>query len=344
MKRTSLIIFLAFVCVAQAAAQAGDGTFKLLDLPSSARVAAMGGTNVAMHDDDINFSAMNPALLSEKTHNMLSFNYSNYFTDINFGSVLYGRNFGDKNYTAFGASYLDYGKFLETSEENQLLGTFTAKDIILSASYARLLHPRWTIGVSFKPMMSIYERYQTYGFAFDAGVSYADKEHNFFAGFAIRNVGMSIANYRSFDGQRSLDMLPWNIELAFVKGFKHAPLRFSVTMHNWQRWDLGFRDNSVNDNPKQVSKAGKFFDMLFAHTIFNVEILPTKNMYLLVSYNHRRQREMSVYDYKTAAGFSFGAGIKVYKFHIDAGFAQYQAGHYAFHATFTTYLSEFGVK
>ena len=184
MKRNCILIVLLSLCVL-AYPQAGDGTFKLLDLPSSARVAAMGGTNVAMHDDDVNFSAMNPALLSEKTHNMLSFNYSNYFYDINFGSVLYGRNFGDKNYTAFGAHYLDYGKFLETSETNELLGTFTAKDIMLSASYARLLHPRWTIGLSFKPMISIYERYQTYGFSFDVGVGYADTKHNFYAGFSF---------------------------------------------------------------------------------------------------------------------------------------------------------------
>ncbi len=343
MKRNCILIVLLSLCVL-AYPQAGDGTFKLLDLPSSARVAAMGGTNVAMHDDDVNFSAMNPALLSEKTHNMLSFNYSNYFSDINFGSVLYGRNFGDKNYTAFGAHYLDYGKFLETSETNELLGSFTAKDIMLSASYARLLHPRWTIGLSFKPMISIYERYQTYGFSFDVGVAYADTKHNFYAGLAFRNVGMSVANYRSLDGQQSIDMLPWNIELALVKGFKHAPIRISMTAHNWQRWNLGYTDDTVATKEKSINKAASFFDMLFRHTIFNLEILPTKNIYLLVSYNHRRQMEMNVNDYKTAAGLSFGAGIKVYKFHIDAGFAQYQVGRFSFHATFTTYLSEFGVK
>lgn len=343
MKRNCILIVLLSLCVL-AYPQAGDGTFKLLDLPSSARVAAMGGTNVAMHDDDVNFSAMNPALLSEKTHNMLSFNYSNYFYDINFGSVLYGRNFGDKNYTAFGAHYLDYGKFLETSETNELLGSFTAKDIMLSASYARILHPRWTIGLSFKPMISIYERYQTYGFSFDVGVGYADTKHNFYAGLAFRNVGMSVANYRSLDGQQSIDMLPWNIELALVKGFKHAPIRISMTAHNWQRWNLGYTDDTVATKEKSINKAASFFDMLFRHTIFNLEILPTKNIYLLVSYNHRRQMEMNVNDYKTAAGLSFGAGIKVYKFHIDAGFAQYQVGRFSFHATFTTYLSEFGVK
>lgn len=343
MKRNCILIVLLSLCVL-AYPQAGDGTFKLLDLPSSARVAAMGGTNVAMHDDDVNFSAMNPALLSEKTHNMLSFNYSNYFYEINFGSVLYGRNFGDKNYTAFGAHYLDYGKFLETSETNELLGSFTAKDIMLSASYARLLHPRWTIGLSFKPMISIYERYQTYGFSFDVGVGYADTKHNFYAGLAFRNVGMSVANYRSLDGQQSIDMLPWNIELALVKGFKHAPIRISMTAHNWQRWNLGYTDDTVATKEKSINKAASFFDMLFRHTIFNLEILPTKNIYLLVSYNHRRQMEMNVNDYKTAAGLSFGAGIKVYKFHIDAGFAQYQVGRFSFHATFTTYLSEFGVK
>lgn len=344
MRRFIVSIFLWLGVVAQLFAQAGDGTFKLLELPSSARVAAMGGSNVAMHDDDLNFSAVNPALLSQGTHNKLAFNYSNYFLDVNFASVFYGRNFGDKNYTAYSAQYLDYGKFLGTSETNELTGRFTAKDIVLSASYARLLHPRWTIGITFKPVMSFYERYQTYGFAFDAGVSYADVENQFFAGMALRNLGMSVANYRSLDGQRSIDMLPLNIELALVKGFKHAPFRFSITTHNWQRWNLDYANKVVSEHQREMTKAGAFFDMLFCHTIFNIEILPTKNMYLLLSYNHRRQREMRVYDYKTAAGLSFGAGIKVHKFHLDVGFAQYQAGQYSFHATFTTYLSEFGVK
>ena len=45
--------------------------------------------------------------------------------------------------------------------------------------------------------------------------------------------------------------------------------------------------------------------MMFRHTVWAVEILPSKNMYLTVSYNHRRRKEMNVTDWKTAAGFAF---------------------------------------
>ena len=84
--------------------------------------------------------------------------------------------------------------------------------------------------------------------------------------------------------------------------------------------------------------------MMFRHTIWSIEILPTKNMYLTVSYNHRRRAEMNVSDWKTAAGFAFGAGIKIYKFNVGFSLVPYQVGNLSYHVTLSTGLSEFGVK
>lgn len=336
---------LFFVCCSlMGFGQSGFGTYKVLDVPASARVAAMGGSNVSLYDNDLSLALLNPALLSPKTHNVLTFNYTNYLSDVNYGSVLYGRNFGERNFTSYGINYIDYGKFIssETGENDALL-KFTAKDFVIHASYARLLSERWTIGLTLKPMLSVYERYKSFGFAVDAGLSYADQEHHFYAGLVVRNIGMSINGYKSIDGKRSIEMTPWDIQLGLTKGFKHAPLRLSMTIHSLQKWDLSATDATTIEKP-QKSNANKFFNNLFSHAIFNLEILPIKNLYLLVSYNHRRGRDLYVQDFKTAAGFAFGAGLKVHNFHIDLGFSQYQVGNFSYHVTFTTYMADFGVK
>ncbi|MBO8440381.1 MAG: PorV/PorQ family protein, partial [bacterium] len=150
-----LIVISAFICLPlMAAAQAGKDVFQFLNLPTGARQAGFGGSNVSIYDDDLNFVLANPALLSEKTHNMLGINYTNQFADINLGSVLFGRNFGKKNFMAFGIHYIDYGRFLETNEIDEVLGEFTAKDFAVNVIYTRWLSPRWTAGVTMKPIYS----------------------------------------------------------------------------------------------------------------------------------------------------------------------------------------------
>ncbi len=344
MRKIAILFVFCSICSFVAFGQSGFGAYKVLDVPASARVAAMGGSNVSLYDNDLSLAVINPALLSAKTHNIITFNYTNYLSDVNYGSVLYGRNFGEHNFTSYGINYIDYGKFISSeSGEDDVLLKFTAKDFVIHASYARLLSERWTIGVTLKPMLSVYERYKSFGFAVDAGLSYADQEHQFFAGLVVRNIGVGINGYKSIDGQRSIEMTPWDIQLGLTKGFKHAPLRLSMTIHSLQKWDLGATDATTIEKSEK-SGANKFFNNLFSHAIFNLEILPIKNLYLLVSYNHRRGRDLFVQDFKTAAGFAFGAGIRVHNFHIDFGFSQYQVGNFSYHATFTTYMSDFGVK
>ena len=66
----------------------------------------------------------------------------------------------------------------------------------------------------------------------------------------------------------------------------HAPLRFSMTLHNLQCWNIAPMNTEVT-----------WYDMLFRHTVWAIDIVPkSERFYLTVSYNHRRQAEMNITD------------------------------------------------
>ncbi len=345
MTKRFFILLISVTVSLFAFSQAGTGVYQFLDLPVSSRLAALGSINVSLHDDDINFAFQNPALLTSETNNMIGLNMASYLADIKFGSAVYGRNYGNKNYFAIGIQYIDYGTFQEATDLNVLTGqTFTAKDMALYLMYARPLTNRITVGATLKPINSVYETYTSYGVALDAGVSYNDSANLFSAGLVLKNMGTQLKGYYSEEGQQHLEPLPFDIQLGVSKKFQHAPLRFSLTLDNLQHWDLGYEStNQPTDNVTNTPVTNKigFVDMAFRHTIIAAEFIPSKNFYLSMAYNDRRQQEMSMSGFKSSAGFSFGGGIKLYKFHVGFGMTQFQVGNYSYQFSISTSLNEF---
>ena len=339
------ILFLTITFSFLAYSQAGTGVYQFLDLPVSSRLAALGSINVSLRDNDINLAFQNPALLTSGTNNMLGLNMANYLADIKFGTAVYGRNFGDKNYFALGIQYIDYGTFQEASDLNVLSGqTFTAKDMALYLMYARPLSNKVTVGVTLKPVYSVYEIYTSYGLAADVGVSYNDSARLLSAGLVFKNMGTQIKGYYSEDGSQHLEPLPFDIQLGITKKLNHAPLRFSLTLDNLQHWDLSYEStNQSTDNLTTTTTGSKigFFDMALRHTVLAAEFIPSKNFYLTVAYNDRRQQEMTMSGFKTGAGFSYGGGIRLYKFQVGFGMTQFQVGNYAYQFSISTSLNEF---
>lgn len=345
MKRVLAYIICIALSVSAAMSQAGKDVFQFLNLPTGARQAAFGGTNISLFDNDLNFAFANPALLSEKANNFLGVNYTNQFNDVNIGSAIYARALTKKDYLGVGVHYVDFGSFLETSITDEVLGTFTAKDLALNVMYARWLSPRWSVGATMKPIFSFYERYQSYGLAFDVGLSYHNEKALFSAGLVLRNAGFQFKGYHSIDGKQNHEPLPLDLQLGISQKLPKAPIRFSLTFHNMQRWNLNYTLSSSVDDPMEgKSKASRGVDMFFRHTIWAVEILPHKNFYLVASYNHRRHAEMAVKGKRSIAGFSFGAGVNVYKFHVGFSVVPFQTGSLGYNVTFSTNLSDFGVK
>lgn len=310
---------------------AGSGVFNFLSLPASSRLNALGGENVAIADDDISMAFVNPALLTPHTDKVLQLNYAYYLAGTMFGSVMYGHNYKE-NYFAAGIHYLDYGQMQYADEMGNLLGTtFTAKDICVNLMYARQLGPMFRIGATIKPIFSVYEQYTSFALGADVGGHFQTTDSLFQMGLTLRNIGWQLKAFYEEDFGQHTEMLPLNLELGMSLRLAHAPLRFSMTAHNLQRWDIAPREQNV-----------KWYDMLFRHTIWAIDIVPkSEKFYLTLSYNHRRQAEMNLTDVRSLAGFAFGAGVKIYKFRLGFAMSQYTKSNFTYQVSLSTDINSF---
>ena len=322
---------------------AGSSTFAFLDMPFSSRLNALGGTNVALQDGDISMAFANPALLCPATDKVLQLNYAYLMDGTMLGSAMYGHNFGpssiekkspiDKpNFFAVGLHYLDHGQMPYADEYGNLTGgTFTAKDILIQLMYARQLGQTFSIGVALKPILSFYESYSSVALGMDIGGHYHTPDSSLHLGLALRNVGWQLKGFYDEYGFQHREMLPLNLELGLSYRLKHAPIRLSLTMHNLQRWDIAPMESEV-----------KWYDMLFRHTIWAVDIVPrSERYYITVSYNHRRQAEMNLTNIKSLAGISLGAGVKIYKFRLGFAISQYTKSNFTYQVSLSTDINSF---
>jgi len=324
---------------------AGSSVYSFLSLPYSSRLCALGGDNVAIQDGEISMAMMNPALLCGSTDKVLELNYAHYMVGTNLGSALFGWNFGrssfekqpevaDKpNYFAAGIHYLDYGTMQYADEKGNLTGgTFTAKDILIDLMYARQLGPQFTVGVAFKPIMSFYESYSAFALAADVGGHFQLKDSTLQIGLTLRNIGWQLKGFYTLESGQARESLPLNLELGLSYRFKHAPIRLNMTIHNMQRWNLNYQltnQPSTDDNTKI-----QWYDMMFRHTIFALDIVPKSDkFYLTVSYNHRRRAEMGIKDQRSLAGFGLGAGVRIKMVRVGFAMSQYTKGNFTYQAS-----------
>lgn len=286
----------------------GSATFAFLDLPVSARQNALGGENISIRDGELSSAFANPALLGSLTHNILQLGYAYYGTN-HFGSAMYGYNFTEHDYFAVGVHYLDYGRMKYAESTGQLTGgTFGARDILLEAAYARQLGQMFTVGVALKPIMSFYESYSSFALGADVGAHFQMKDTTLQIGLVLKNIGWQLKGFYSDESGQRLEMLPINLELGINYRVKHAPLRFSLTIHNIQRWDLGYPRLNETEEVKPVG----VFDMMMRHTIWALDIVPkSEKFYLTLSYNHRRRQEFYLQDQRSLAGFAAGVGVRI---------------------------------
>lgn len=327
----------------------GSSVFTFLGLPVSSRMNALGGNNVSVRDGDISMAMNNPALLGEMTDKVLQLNYSYYLPGTMFGSVLYGHNFGrskiekpytgdgepDKpNYFAVGIHYLDYGRMKYADSEGNLTGgTFTSKDILIDVMYARQLGQCFSVGVTLKPVYSIYEAYHSFALGADVGAHYQTRDSTFQLGLSLQNIGWQLKGFYSDEGGSNHEMLPINLQLGFSYRFAHAPIRLSMTIHNMQQWNLGYEvtnDANISGLTGEAQDV-QWYDMMFRHTIFAIDVVPkSERFYLTVSYNHRRRAEMNLADQRSIAGFAFGAGVRIYKFRLGFAMSQMTKSYFSY--------------
>lgn len=323
----SLSFALSFGADRASAQVGGRHVYEFLELSPSARVSALGEHQIAVSDLDITLAQQNPAVLADTMNGRMAFNHRFYFDGISHGYFSYATKlpFADLMFHG-GLQYIRYGDFIGADIFGNQTGTFTANETALILGASRKIMDRLSVGINTKWIQSRYESYNSLGFAADIGAYYRLKDEGSAVALVFRNIGTQFTSYANVR-----ESLPFDIQLAYAKRLPHLPFRFSVLAHHLHRWNILYDDPNeenttifIGDDQK-ASAFSVFTDNLFRHLVFNGEFLIGKSetFSLRFGYNHFRRRELSVNDFISLAGFSFGAGIKFGHFHLDYAYNAY---------------------
>jgi len=319
MKLSILSLLSLALCLDLSAQMGGNSSYLITDLPSSARVSALGGKFISVWDDDIDLAYLNPALLDSTDAGQLSLNYGSLFAGTKNGFGSYAVHKPKLATFAATLQYLSYGDFSYRDEFNTDLGSFSASEYILNIGAGRQLDSLFRIGANLKFIHSQLETYQSSAMALDVAGTYRSKDKDFTMALVLRNAGFPLTSYT--EGQK--EKLPFAIDLGMSKRLSRSPLRFSLTFADLQKWDLSFVDpadigkiDPLTGEEILVNEAN-VADKILLHVNGSMEFLLGENFHLRLGYDFRRRDELSLNDRPGGAGLSWGLGLKVSKFRLS---------------------------
>ena len=283
MRKKLYILLVLLSLTAISFAQQKDGTYNFLNMTSSSRVAALGGTIVPILGSDIQTVVSNPSLINPTMNNSISLSYVDYYNDINIASIQYGRTFDKIGSFVASIQYNDYGTFYYADETG----------IQDNASFA---------------------------LAVDIAATYVNKE-NWVISLAARNIGSEL--YNNYQGVRSdlpfkmqvgaskkLEHLP----LTFILVYDNLQ-KWDLTYDD--PLDLENNYDPMTGEMKKKNKIDELSENLFRHIVAAGELNLGKNLTLRVGYNYGLRQNMKSPTKKGAVGLSYGVAINVYKFNIS---------------------------
>ncbi len=321
MNKKIYILFIMLLFCADIKAQQENGTYTFLNTTNSARVAALGGLMLPIYDSDIQLATFNPSLINPEMNNSMSLSYVDYFSDINFATIQYGRSFEKIGSFVGTVQYHNYGDFFYSDETGfQDDSQFDVSDYVINLGWGRRLNEQISIGANIKFAGIQYETNSTFAIAVDVAATYKTKsEWNI--SLAARNIGAEL--YNNYQGFRN--KLPFKMQLGASKKLEHLPFTFIVVYDNLQKWNLGYDDpldlegnyDPMTGQMQEKSKLDKLAKNLFCHFVFAGELNLGKNLSLRLGYNYGLRQNMKTPTKKGAVGLSYGVAVKVYKFNIS---------------------------
>lgn len=188
-----LMILTVFDLHSQEFKKTATAGFTFLQIPVSARSAALGEASIALSDMNSIGIFNNPAILgfTNQTHS-LSASYSNWFADIKNYASSYSLN-SELGVFALGIVMFDYGTMPRTTVSGgqkvyDVIGSFDANSISAAVSYSRLLTDRFSFGVALKYVQEKIDKYSADNILFDGGVLY-------YTGLSTLRIAASVQNF-----------------------------------------------------------------------------------------------------------------------------------------------------
>ena len=343
MKKISLLIVLALLNfgITIYAQIGGLSSFNFTNIPGSARVAALGGNYFAMKDGDVHLAQFNPSLLDSTMHQKVGLGFVDYFDGIAMGYATYAHRLKPRITGGATMQFCNYGKQTELDALGYEIGQFQASDYTLNLSAGYQIDSLWSGGITLKTMYSALANYSSVALALDGGFTYSKPSRNFSASMVFNNLGYQLKTFTYSNREK----LPFQLQVGIIKRPAHAPFRLSIVYSNIQRWDL------VWENPNRViitdpitgevieKEKWEFGDKFMRHVTVGSEFILSKNMHIRIGYNYRKRQELKLEDKPGTAGFSYGFGVRVSKFHISYGRSIYHLAGPSNHISVTTAIS-----
>jgi len=343
--RYSLLAFFSLITFMSQAQLGGQQVFQFLNMPPSARVGALGGRQIALWDRDVTLGWQNPAARKPQMDRHLSMSVFDYFDDVVFGHVDYAQTV-DSLATFYGAlHFLNYGEFEGADQYGNRTGNFTAGEYALAFGAGAEVGNNFSVGAHFKFIWAHYEQYNSAAIAMDYAVMYRSNNGLFNASAVLANVGFQIDPF--VDGGR--DPMPLNLQLGATYRFEHMPLRLGVVAHNLNSPDFTYENPNVDGQRdlatgELIVEEIPLSEKIARHFIVNAEILLSENFHLRVGYSHQRRKEMTISSSPGLVGFSFGGGIRIYRFLISYARVPYHLAANTNQLTIVTNLSDWYSK
>ncbi|MBT3612358.1 MAG: type IX secretion system protein PorQ [Flavobacteriales bacterium] len=321
----------------------GFYAFSFVDIALSPRTEAMGGSAIAIIDNDVSLGQITPSLLNNKMHNSLVFSFTDYLSDVNLIGFSYARKWKEFGIFSIGIKAINYGEFEYNDAVGDNLGSFSAHDQVITFGLGKRLNEKFTFGINLNMLNSQYETYHAFALSSNVSVTYFNPEKEFTSTLLFRNIGRQLIKYANTE-----ESLPFDVQLGMSKELKHLPFRYSLTVHHLNQFDIkspykltsqtNIETGELEIKEENVGKTA------FRHLIIGGELNPfRKNLFVRGGFNFQRRFDMSLSTYPAMVGFSWGIGFKVLRFRFDYNRSAYHLSGSPNNFSFATNLSTFGL-
>lgn len=299
MKRSAITTVLLLSALTMSA-QESQTAYNFLRLPVSAHVAALGGDNITLDDDDASLLLHNPALAGNVTDRALSLNMMTYMEGAINGSANFVRAAGERGTWGVAAQFMSYGSMKEFNRYGEQTGDFSAKDICISGTFAYALSQKLSGGISAKAVTSYIGQYNSLAMGVDLGLNYFDAERQWSVSAVARNLGGQLKAYED-----DFERMPLDLQLGVTKRLIGSPLRLSATLVRLNNWEYG----------------------IGRHLVVGADVLLSDQFYIAAGYNALRAKEMKITDDEGSsthgAGLSIGGGVMLQRMKLHVAYARY---------------------
>ena len=281
----------------------------------------------------------NPALLNPEMDGRLSLSYGGYLGGIKQSTAAYVRNSPKTGRWGFGLSYLNYGDFDMYDPAGNPMGKFSVNDYQLSLSNAHTIGP-FTLGGTARVAVAGIAGNRSMATLLDIGSVFKHPEKEWTVGLVVKNLGYQV---KPFAGS-GREPLPLDVQLGTSVKPEHMPVRFTITAHNLQQFDIVYLDTLQSrtqslDGTTKVPKKS-IGDKIARHFTVGGELILSKGLNVRFSYNHLRRRELRLDNTSGGAGLAFGAMLKLGAYQFEYTRAMYHVSGGTNYITLTRNVDE----